>query len=274
MRRKKIRKNNRNAPATPPSPPAMPSRLAFCATSAFASSISSLTSRFALAVTSLTMSPSCFSASPLAISVTAPGQLLQQLGEDERAHEGPADEQLRLLAEGIVVLGGLAVGGRGRGAAGGGLRRRRGLRWRRGLLGLHDRMPCDRLPSGDVPVRLVLRLVGHALLRGILVEQPHPQRRGEPVRDDRRQRADTGEHPAPEEPLCQVVVQGSRFNQRWPRRRCLPTPSRRIWSQLPATSPAQTLHRSWGGSRRSSPRGAARSPRRSTWRRSRRRCRT
>src|SRR3954454_3082718 len=127
MCRKKIRKKSRNAPATAASPAPMPSRLAFCATSAFASSISSLTSRLALALTSLTMSPSCFSASPLAISVTAPGQLLQQLGEDERAHEGAADEQLGLLAEGVVVLGGLAFGRRGRGAAAGGL-------WRRGRL--------------------------------------------------------------------------------------------------------------------------------------------
>src|SRR3954468_12497149 len=70
------------------------SDLAFSAISVFASSISSRTSSDAFVETSLTTSPSDFSAVLPFSLIAAASELLQELGEDERADERADDGNL------------------------------------------------------------------------------------------------------------------------------------------------------------------------------------
>src|SRR4051812_49151825 len=87
-------------PATIATPTPLPSDFAFSAISVFASSISSRTSREAFVETSLTTSPSDLSAVPLGLLIVAASELLQQLGEDEAAYEGPDHGNLRTAGVG------------------------------------------------------------------------------------------------------------------------------------------------------------------------------
>src|SRR4051812_14921186 len=93
-------------PAAIATPMPLPSDFAFSAISVFASSISSRTSSDAFVETSLTTSPSDFSA-VFPFSVIVASELLQQLGEDEAADERPDDRDLR--ASGVGCGSGVRV---------------------------------------------------------------------------------------------------------------------------------------------------------------------
>src|SRR6476619_4442344 len=91
-----MRANTTMMPATIATPTPLPSDLAFSAISVFASSISSRTSSDAFVETSLTTSPSDFSAVlPLSIVVIAASEPLEELREDEARDERSDHRELR-----------------------------------------------------------------------------------------------------------------------------------------------------------------------------------
>src|SRR3954452_2502308 len=86
--------NTTITPATIATPTPLPSDFAFSAISVFASSISSRTRSDAFVETSLTTSPSDFSAVLPFSLIVAASELLQQLGEQEAADECADDRDL------------------------------------------------------------------------------------------------------------------------------------------------------------------------------------
>src|SRR6476661_4405730 len=105
--------NTARMPAPAKNPAPLASFETFVVTSALASSISSRTRSCALVVTSLTISPSCFSApggvDPLLV-IVAPEYGFEDLREDKGARERARSVYVRLLGERVLLVGGDPVG--------------------------------------------------------------------------------------------------------------------------------------------------------------------
>src|SRR5918997_2494143 len=112
--------NTAKMPAATPTPAPLPSLLAFSVISVLASSISSRISSEAFSVTSWIAWPSSEVSVLFAMSVE---DALEDLGDDERACEGGADQHLGALGGGRQLVDAGKAGHRGLG---------------RGVLGLHE----------------------------------------------------------------------------------------------------------------------------------------
>ena len=155
----------------------------FWAISAFASSISSRTSSEAFSETSLTISPSDFSA-PSGGGIPSRGHRPSLLRI--RANTNPPANAAPTKASGRSAKASCSAA-----------RRRAG-----------DCAP--RAVHGGLELGGGL-LVGHQSVGRVLVEHPDPDRGGDAVGDDRAERADAGEQATPHEALDQVVVHRRRI---------------------------------------------------------------